>query len=202
MSWNIETANKWSLDFHFCMQEFNYCKVKVATSIMVGIRALISSSHFAKCKGILWNICKNVKFLRSIILEKQQKCKAKYFVSCTKFHLVTISQQNNFLWKHLIFFYPAITLPSQLSCWHNLCQGLSYGIVIQEISIFHFSQHSFSNLSWKSQWIFFSLTLIAGKSCVLLSSVQKFIEIEALLLLVFSFCLNNQISYRNFIGTS
>ena len=130
MSCNTETANKWSLDFHFCMQEFNYHKVKVVTSIMVGIRALISSSHFAKCKGILWNFCENVKFLRSIILEKQQKYKAKYFVSCTKFHLVTISQQNNFLWKHLIFFI------LQSLCQANFLADIIYVRVWVKVSWF------------------------------------------------------------------
>ena len=45
-------------------------------------------------------------------------------------------------------------------------------------------------------------TLISGKSCVLLSLVQEFVEIEAWLLLAFSFCLHNQISSINFIDTS
>ena len=41
--------------------------------------------------------------------------------------------------------------------------------------------------------------LNTGKICVLMSSVQEFIKIEALLLLSFSFCLQNQII--NFIDT-
>ena len=48
---------------------------------------------------------------------------------------------------------------------------------------------------------FFSLMLVTGKNCSLLSSVQAFIQIEAWLLLAFSFCLHNQISSINFIDT-
>ena len=48
---------------------------------------------------------------------------------------------------------------------------------------------------------FFYLTLITGKSRVLLSSVQEFVEIEAWLFQAFSFCLHKQISSVNFIGT-
>ena len=47
----------------------------------------------------------------------------------------------------------------------------------------------------------FSLTLITGKSRVLLSSVQESIEIKVWLLLAFFFCLHDQISSINFIGT-
>ena len=45
------------------------------------------------------------------------------------------------------------------------------------------------------------LMLMTGKNHVLLSSVQEVIEIEACLLLAFSFCFYNQISSINFIDT-
>ena len=45
------------------------------------------------------------------------------------------------------------------------------------------------------------LMLMTGKNYVLLSSVQEVIEIEACLLLAFSFCFHNQISSINFIDT-
>ena len=42
---------------------------------------------------------------------------------------------------------------------------------------------------------------MTGKSCLLLSSVQEFIEIEAWLLLAFSLSLHIQISSTNFTDT-
>ena len=59
------------------------------------------------------------KFLRSIILEKQQKCEAKYFVFCTK-----VSSRNNNIqarcsskaFNFLTRSHSATTSPSQLPC--------------------------------------------------------------------------------------
>ena len=42
-------------------------------------------------------------------------------------------------------------------------------------------------------YFFFPLTVLARKNCILLNSVQEFIEIEAWLLLTFFICLHNQI---------
>ena len=43
-------------------------------------------------------------------------------------------------------------------------------------------------------WIVDKLTILTGTNCVLLNSVQEFIEIEAWFLLTFSICLHNQLS--------
>ena len=43
-------------------------------------------------------------------------------------------------------------------------------------------------------FIFLSLTMITGKNCVLLNSVQEITEIEAWLLLIFFICLRNKLS--------
>ena len=44
---------------------------------------------------------------------------------------------------------------------------------------------------WKKE---LCLTILTRKNCVLLNSVQEFIEIEAWLFLVFFICLRNQLS--------
>ena len=52
------------------------------------------------------------KFLRSITPQKQQKCEAKSFVSCTKVCLVTIIfKQDNVLQQHLISWHDLILQP-------------------------------------------------------------------------------------------
>ena len=45
------------------------------------------------------------------------------------------------------------------------------------------------------------LTILTGKNCVLLHSVQEFIETEAWLLLAFFICLHNQLSSIHSIVT-
>ena len=54
------------------------------------------------------------KFLWSIIPQKQQKCEAKDFVSCTKFSTLNnnIFKQDNILQKHLISWYYLILQPA------------------------------------------------------------------------------------------
>ena len=45
------------------------------------------------------------------------------------------------------------------------------------------------------------LTIVTGRTCVLLNSAHKFIEIEAWLLLTFFICLHNQPSSIHFIAS-
>ena len=59
------------------------------------------------------------KFLQSTIPEKQQKCEAKYFVSCTKVSSCNNNIQARCSSKALNFltrFHSATTSPSQLPC--------------------------------------------------------------------------------------
>ena len=57
---------------------------------------------------VLRKIQRCSKFLRTIIPEKKQRCKAKYFVSCTKISSCNNNiKQDNVLQKHVI-------------SWHNL----------------------------------------------------------------------------------
>ena len=43
-------------------------------------------------------------------------------------------------------------------------------------------------------WVSKALAILTGKNCVLLNSVQEFLEIQDWLLLAFSICLHNQLS--------
>ena len=58
------------------------------------------------------------KFLRSIIPEKQQKCKAKYFVCCTKVSSCNNNKQDNILQKHLISWHDLALQPPRQANFH------------------------------------------------------------------------------------
>ena len=67
------------------------------------------------------------------------------------------------------------------------------------LKIFNYLQNNYaSNYDYHSAEV--KLTILTGKTCALLNSVQKFIEIQGWLLLTFFICLHNQLNSFNSIN--